>query len=123
MTSLPTARIHGQDSFLLETDVVRLALTRTGAMLAPVTFFPDEVNPVTPYAIAPWAEETLLPGIPAMVATLRGDWFCSAFGENSEPYRGHQLPPHGETANLQWHALANEQTSQGCWLRLGLQLP
>jgi hypothetical protein len=37
--SWPMARIHGQESFLLTTPSVELAVTATGAMLGPVSFF------------------------------------------------------------------------------------
>ena len=117
------ARIQGQESFLLKTRSVELAVTAAGGMLGPVSFFPQDAVPIRPYAVAPWAEEALPPGIPAMLASLRGDWFCSAFGENSKPHRGHHLPPHGETANRKWRGLARGETTAGCWLRLGVELP
>lgn len=118
-----TATIHGQDSFLLQTRDVELAVTRTGAMLGPVTFFPKSEAPIRPYAVAPWAEETLDPDTPPMLRALRGDWFCSAFGENSELYAGERLPPHGETANLDWSEIDRGETRDGCWLRLAVNLP
>ena len=90
MTNWPTVRIHGQESFLLKTRSVELAQTKTGGMLGPVTFFPEDIVPFRPYVIAPWAEEPTLSGTPPMIAALRGDWFCSAFGENSEPHTGRQ---------------------------------
>lgn len=122
MTNWPTARIHGQESFLLKTRSVDLAVTIAGAMLGPVTFFPQDRIPIRPYAVAPWAQESLPPGTPPMIAGLRGDWFCSAFGENAEPHAGRQLPPHGETANRDWHCIARGETTAGCWLRLGVEL-
>lgn len=91
-------------------------------MLGPVTFFPEDPVPVRPYAIAPWAEENLPLETPPMIAGLRGDWFCSAFGEN-ELHGGRQLPPHGETANCHWHAISGGRVRKGCWLRLGVELP
>jgi hypothetical protein len=120
----PTARIRGQESFLLKSNTVDLAVTQMGGMLGPVTFFPQDPCPIEPYAIAPWAEETLPPGTPSMLETLRGDWFCSAFGENLEVYEGagRRLPPHGETANGRWSPLAGAETSRGSWLKLGMDL-
>src|SRR5262245_720783 len=100
------ARIHGQASFLLKTRTVELAVTATGGMLGPVTFFPQDPAPIKPYAVAPWAEESIPQDIPPMLRALRGDWFCSAFGGNEEPHAGQQLPPHGETANCEWRAIA-----------------
>lgn len=116
-------RIWGQDAFLLKSRCIELAVTATGGMLGPVSFFVNEGAPIRPYAIAPWAEEPPVPGIPSMLTTLRGDWICSAFGENSEPHLGRQLPPHGETANQRWHCMDRVATTAGSWLRLGLELP
>lgn len=117
------ARIHGQDSFLLRTRDVELAVTRTGGMLGPVTFFPKSETPIRPYAVAPWAEEPPTTDIPPMLRALRGDWFCSAFGENTELYEGERLPPHGETANREWFEIGHGETSEGCWLRLAVDMP
>jgi hypothetical protein len=123
VSPLVTATVHGQDSYLLRTDLVSLAVTAVGGMLSPVIFFPNDSAPISPYAVAPWAEEPLPPGIPPMLAALRGDWVCSAFGENVEPHGGHELPPHGETANRRWRALEHRQSAAGCWMRLSVDLP
>jgi hypothetical protein len=120
---MTTAKIQGQDSFLLQTRDVELAVTRTGGMLGPVTFFPKSETPIRPYAVAPWAEETLEHDTPPMLRALRGDWFCSAFGENSESYVGERLPPHGETANRDWSEIERGETKDGCWLRLAVDMP
>lgn len=123
MSPLPTVKIRGQESFLLRTRDVELAVTRTGGMLGPVTFFPKEENPIRPYAVAPWAEESLPPDVPPMLRALRGDWFCSAFGENGEAHEGQRLPPHGETANRDWREIQRGETTEDCWLRLGVDMP
>jgi hypothetical protein len=123
MTNWTTAKIHGQESFLLRSRCVELALTAAGGMLGPVTFFPQDRIPIRPYAVAPWAQESLPPGTPAMIAALRGDWFCSAFGENAELHARLQLPPHGETANRDWCGIDRGENSVGCWLRLGVEIP
>jgi hypothetical protein len=123
MTNWPMARILGQQSFLLETPMVELAVTMTGAMVGPVTFFPRDPVPIRPYAVAPWAEEALPGELPPMLAALRGDWFCSAFGGNAEPHSGRQLPPHGETANRRWSFVEGAHSSAGCWLQLATELP
>lgn len=123
MSQWPIARIQGQESFLLKSDLVELAQTVTGGMLGPVTFFPQARVPIRPYAVAPWAEERLPPGTPPLIAALRGDWFCSAFGENVEPHREQQLPPHGETANRDWQGIDRGENAVGCWLRTGVDLP
>jgi hypothetical protein len=118
-----TAQIQGQESFLLKARSVELALTKRGGMLAPATFFPEHSAPIRPYAIAPWAEEPTPLSTPPMIEALRGDWFCSAFGENSEPHEGCQLPPHGETANRDWSGIDQSESPAGCWLRIGVELP
>jgi hypothetical protein len=123
VTNWPTARVNGQESFLLETPTVELALTVAGGMLGPVTFFPQDPIPIRPYAVAPWAQEFLPSDTSPMIAALRGDWFCSAFGENAESHAGCQLPPHGETANRDWCGIDRGESSAGCWLRLGVELP
>jgi predicted GIY-YIG superfamily endonuclease len=118
-----TKRIHGQDSFLLRSNHIELAITKLGGMLGPVTFFPDSPAPISPYHVAPWAEEPLPSDTPPMLRALRGDWFCSAFGENAEHCCGRQLPAHGETANGTWQYIDATQAEEGAYLRLGMDLP
>lgn len=60
--------------------------------------------------------------IPPILATLRGDFFCSAFGTNSGVPAARTLPPHGETANDTWHAMGHGSSTSGCWLELGMEL-
>lgn len=107
----------------MRTSTVELAVASLGGMLAPVKFFPDDARPIQPYHIAPWADEALPPDTPPMLQALRGDWFCSAFGENAEPHRRQRLPPHGETANRRWVPIAKGHTAAGCWMRLAVDLP
>jgi hypothetical protein len=123
MADWPILHLHGQDSFHCRARSVDVALSVTGAMLGPVTFFPEEQSPIRPYAIAPWATEPMPADLPPMLRALRGDWFCSAFGGNAEPHRGRRLPPHGETANLRWSGVDRGESAAGCWLRLAVDLP
>jgi len=123
MSELRTANVFGRRSFLMKTQCVEIALTVTGGHLAPVIFFPQEAHPIQPYAIAPWWSEPLDPAIPPLLATLRGDFFCSAFGSaNAGQSAGRMLPPHGETANGMWHAMGHGSSTSGCWLQLGMEL-
>ena len=117
-----TKVIAGQPSFLLESDRVEAAITRRAGMLAPVTFCRDTDRPVQPYAIAPWAEEAPDPTLPGLLVCLRGDFLCSTFGGNDEPFAGRALPPHGETANNDWTLEGTRQTSAGqaLWLTMDL---
>ncbi len=96
-----TRKILGQPSWELSSKTVSLAVTRTGGHMAPVRFRLGS-REVEPFSIAPWAEEKLPPETPAMLRSLRGDFFCAPFGGNSKPYRGEMHPPHGESANAEW---------------------
>jgi hypothetical protein len=67
-----------------------------------VTFTLDSGKTVQPFAVAPWAERKLPHGVPVLLSSLRGDFFCCPFGSNGSPWRGERHPPHGETANGTW---------------------
>ena len=96
----PIKHVAGQAGWSFQSNRVKGFLTRTGGQLAPVVFKLGRKS-VQPFSIAPWTMEKL-PGVPVMLKTLRGDFFCAPFGGNSAPYRGEKHPPHGETANLDW---------------------
>jgi len=113
--------IANQPSYILATKTVEAAITQRAAMLAPVTFFRDTA-PLQPYSIAPWAEERLDPGTPQVVACLRGDFLCSAFGGNDEPFEGKRLPVHGETANEVWDFVSFDKGKGGVVLRQSIRL-
>lgn len=114
--------IHGQNSFVLATRAVSAAITRFGAMLAPVTFFADSTAPIMPYSIPPWATEPDLPSVPPLLRALRGDFMCSAFGDNGTPHDGVVIPPHGDTANGEWMVVKKRSTALGTALRLAMDL-
>ena len=95
-------KIHGQQSWTLATSQIEAAVTRQAGHLAPVRFRLGKDRWVEPFAIAPWAEEKLAPGLPQVLQVMRGDFFCMPFGGNENPYRGENFPPHGETANSAW---------------------
>ena len=100
--------IAGQPSFLAQSPEVELAITELGGHMAPVTFYRNTDNPVQPYHISPWQEESG-PQMPAPVLVpLRGDFFCMPFGGNSESVSGESHPPHGEVASSKWKLLANQ---------------
>lgn len=117
-----TALIHGQPSFTLATESVHAAITRFGAMLGPVTFFADGHAPIRPYSVAPWATEPLEPEVPLLLAALRGDFMCSAFGDNTERVSGRVIPPHGDTVNGEWSFVQQRANEHGIALRLGIDL-
>jgi hypothetical protein len=100
--SLPSSIVAGQPSWQLSTSTVKAYVTQSGGHLGPVSF-ELEGRTVTPYALAPWAEEETVADLPRILKVLRGDFFCLPFGGNDEPFQGEQHPPHGETANSNWH--------------------
>lgn len=106
--------IYGQRSWRVASKEVEAYVTQTGGHLAPVTFNLGG-RQFQPYSVAPWAEEKLDPSLPPLLKVLRGDFFCLPFGGNSTAFRGEQHPPHGETANKEWHfealELGPDQTS------------
>jgi hypothetical protein len=100
--------VLGQPSWSFGRGPVRAALTRRGGHLAPVTFTLRSGQAVQPFAVAPWAERKLPPGIPDLLRSLRGDFFCCPFGGNGKAWRGERHPPHGETANGSWSLVSVE---------------
>lgn len=94
--------VSGQPSWRVASSTVEAFVTRTGGQLGPVTFARRGRRPVRPLSVAPWATEPHAPGLPPMLAALRGDFFCMPFGGNDRAYRGARHPPHGETANADW---------------------
>ena len=111
--------VLGQPSWSFESSHVSANLTQVGGHLAPVVFRLGEKT-VSPYSVAPWAEETLGPGLPPLLHALRGDFFCAPFGGNGTPWRGERHPPHGETANANWSLDAFEKSDSRVTLHASL---
>ena len=112
--------IHGQPSWRFASDRVEAAVTRLGGHLAPVRFrLPHGV--IEPFSIAPWAEEKQDPKTPALLQSLRGDFFCAPFGGNENAYRGERHPPHGETANASWKLESIKKSKAETELHLSLE--
>ncbi len=112
--------IAGQRCWVVATDQVELAITRTGGHMAPVTFFRDSDAPVAPYYISPWQEEKLSQPAPVLVS-LRGDFFCMPFGGNGTEYNGETHPPHGEVSGSDWSLEGVEKTGDITTLSLSLE--
>ena len=93
--------IHAQPSYVLANDDVEVAVTRLGGHMAPVTF-DRRGKPFQPYHVSPWQDEKLASVPAAVLAPLRGDFFCLPFGGNGAAYRGERHVPHGETATAAW---------------------
>jgi len=97
MSAPTTSTIHGEPAWRIESDCVRAWLTPRGGQLAPVEFDIGADAPASPYSLAPWQPADCAEGTPALLAVLRGDFFCLPFGESkATPH------PHGATANLEW---------------------
>jgi hypothetical protein len=94
-------KIAGQPSWVLSSDCVEAAVTESGGHLGPVTFSVGD-RKIEPFHTAPFAEEKSAQDLPALLQSLRGDFFCLPFGGNEMPWRGEQHPLHGETANANW---------------------
>lgn len=111
MRETPPSRVQrlifGQPSWMLATARVEAFVTSLGGHLAPVRFRIGR-RTVQPFAVAPWAEESLPRESPNLLRALRGDFFCAPFGANGTSWRGERHPPHGETANRPWtlHSIA-----------------
>lgn len=116
---MKTTLVHGQPSWEFSSDTVNAAVTRLGGHLAPVTFSLGSKK-IAPFSIAPWAEENIDVGTPSVLKSLRGDFFCSPFGADAKPYFGEKHPPHGETANAEWHFESLNQSDEGVDLHLSL---
>jgi hypothetical protein len=119
--SAPTLHtVHGQPSWSFRSSHVHANLTRLGGHLGPVSFRLAH-RLVSPFAIAPWAEEKLAPETPALLRALRGDFFCAPFGGNGTPWRGEKHPPHGESANATWRLKAFERNADRLTLHASLR--
>jgi len=110
--------VKGQRSWEFGTQTVRAALTESGGMLAPVTYFADSSNPVSPYHIAPWAEESRDIAVPVL-RTLRGDFFCLPFGANASAGEGYTV--HGDTATKPWKLVEHEDDGEIVRMHLSLE--
>ena len=111
---------RGQPSWRFSSDRVAAAATRQGGHLGPVSFrLPHGV--VEPFSVAPWAEEAVPAGTPAMLRSLRGDFFCAPFGGNEAPFHGERHPPHGDAANARWTFRSLAEGKEATELRLSLK--
>ncbi len=141
-----TEVIAGKVCYVMEHGNVKVAVTRQGGHMAPVTFFhnqnPDNPNPdnqnkgggmvkpVQPYYISPWQGETAETDagtdtgtgtdagrtILPVLQPLRGDLFCMPFGGDGE-----EFPPHGETASHEWHPAGIERNGTLAVMTLEMQ--
>jgi hypothetical protein len=92
--------VFNQPSWLLENDAISLAVTKTGGMMAPVTFFRQSEAPFQPYYVNPWHAEDIQVD-EGVLGPLRGDFFCMPFGA-AGTHNGVEYATHGETASTEW---------------------
>lgn len=104
--------IHGEPSWCLSHDRVRLWVTQLGGHMAPVEFTLGE-RVVSPYALAPWQATDIEDSMPVLLKVLRGDFLCFPFGGQEK------APPHGASANAEWKVVAGGDNI----LHLGLDDP
>ncbi len=111
--------VCGQPSWRLASPQVEAFVTEVGGHLGPVTF-DRKGRKLRPYSVAPWAEESTDPSMPAILKALRGDFFCMPFGGNDTPFGREKHPLHGETANARWQFQSLETTAARTCLHLSL---
>ncbi len=112
--------VLGQPSWRIGNDDVEAFVTRLGGHVGPVTFRTPR-GVISPYSVAPWAEEDLPKSFPAVLRALRGDFFCAPFGANTRAWRGEQHPLHGEVAGSPWQFEGLERSGGCTTLRLSLE--
>jgi hypothetical protein len=105
--------IHGEPSWRLTNDLVKVWVTHRAGHLAPVEFRLGN-RKVSPFALAPWARHEIEPALPELLQVLRGDFFCFPFGPQENG-----APPHGVSANENWKIVAGGEDM----LHLGMDDP
>ena len=120
----PLKNILNQPSYVVRSDQVSLSVAETGGMMAPVTFYRGEKQPISPLAVAPWWNEKIPSDQPSIIKGLRGDFFCMPFGGGVTKYKGRAYPPHGETANRKWQFqdLVRSKGGRALHLKMDLRL-
>ncbi len=110
--------VLGQPSWRIASDRVEAYITKLGGQIGPIVF-DRQGRRIAPYSVAPWAEEKQK--LPAILRTLRGDFFCLPFGGNATAFQGEKHPMHGETANAPWRLEAERHDGGKHWLRLSVK--
>jgi hypothetical protein len=93
--------VLGQPSWRLNCSNIEAFITRAGGQVGPA-IFKFGGRRISPFSVAPWAQEKLPASTPEIIRALRGDFFCMPFGANAAPFRGEKHPLHGQTANDHW---------------------
>lgn len=111
---------HGLKCWVVKTDKMEMAVTQVGGHMAPVTFYRDSRNSVSPYYVSPWQEEGHAEFPAEVLVPLRGDFFCLPFGGNGDIHNGEKHEPHGETATALWELQEIHTDAAGSSLILNL---
>lgn len=119
--TVDTIVVAGEPSYVLESDQVRIAVSRAGGQAAPVTFFRASQDPLEPYYVSPWSTESapIQPAEPCL-RTIRGDFLCLPFGDPGT-YEGESYLLHGETSYKAWAAAGLSRTGSVSELVLTLE--
>jgi hypothetical protein len=111
---------NSQPGWKVSNDKVEMFITTLGGHTAPVNFDIDTKKSIQPYYISPWQNENIKEFGAAVLAPLRGDFFCMPFGGNAEAVNGKQHAPHGEVSFSPWKFV--EQTKNGAVTTLTLEM-
>jgi len=93
--------VHGEPSWCLSHDLVKVWVTERAGHMAPVEFQLEGGRTVSPYAMTLWQRHEIEPALPELLQVLRGDFFCFPFGPQANG-----APPHGVSANEPWKIVA-----------------
>jgi hypothetical protein len=112
--------ICGQPSWPIASSTVEAYVTELGGHLAPVVY-DRKGRRIQPFSVAPWCSEPETAGLPPLLQSLRGDFFCMPFGGNDVPFGKEKYPCHGETANRKWKLEGTSRREGRATLHLSLQ--
>ena len=90
-----------------------LSVESLGGMLGPTAFVLPDGRQVSPFQIAPWAQEQSSDPLPGILQRLRGEWPCVPFGSDGDRIAQDGWPaseasptvdadPHGFGSNHHW---------------------
>jgi hypothetical protein len=88
-----------EPTWVLQSDLVRMAVTQVGAHMAPVYFNLPENPRAQPFYVSPWQCEDHASLDGRSEGPLRGDFFCLPFGK-ADAEDG--TPAHGKTSSSRW---------------------
>jgi hypothetical protein len=107
-----------------------VSVENLGGMLGPTLFVLPDGRQVTPFQVAPWADEAGGEVLPGILKRLRGEWPCVPFGSDADRAAAGGWPgsrsagtvdafPHGFSSNNDWRFEAGRD---GC-ITLAIDYP